>query len=505
MSLATKQQMSRHPNITVLSQQDLERRFRKSYPWRPLPSPLSLVKLYVETEKPKNLMLDEVPLETSWCRELLTFAMRTVLSLGIQKSTALSLFFFTPVSLIFLIPFNFSSLSFLVWAFLWTVVLFLPWLHLGAKVSETVVFLASSTFIALFIMAFFLVASMVPEVLILLILLVPLAVWLISGILLPQRFHLSKTSNILLALPPLLLPEANLWIALHSAPLTDNIEGLLKPVEKEKVEDMRSKLRTKFCCPSLRHNLRNSYTVATTGIKTWSGMIQGSKALPCATPPPSPPSLTDGAVFKPLLIPLSSPNQLGNAVAHAYTRLGKPEAFVVLLDNMNLTGRIEMGLKLEGVTVTSYNRPEERVPCEAFLSNPVGAFITTGVLFSGMEASCIIWVTGDNSIMVNSNKQRAIEKICVINTDMKDSVTQFFNMSIESTFAKCQSPWLSRTYQCQSCTNRPVLCPSRSAICHPDCRTLWVVAAFLFQFLLPSSCSYNPCSCASSGICKLKK
>ena len=140
MSLATKQQMSRHPNITVLSQQDLERRFRKSYPWRPLPSPLSLVKLYVETEKPKNLMLDEVPLETSWCRELLTFAMRTVLSLGIQKSTALSLFFFAPVSLIFLIPFNFSSLSFLVWAFLWTVVLFLPWLHLGAKVSETVVF-----------------------------------------------------------------------------------------------------------------------------------------------------------------------------------------------------------------------------------------------------------------------------------------------------------------------------------------------------------------------------
>ena len=109
MSLATKMQMSRHSRITVLSQQDLELRFKQCHPWRPLPSPLSLVKLYIEEENPNNLVVDEVPLETTWWRELVTFMMRKVLNVGIQKSTAFSLFFFIPVSLIFLIPLSKSD------------------------------------------------------------------------------------------------------------------------------------------------------------------------------------------------------------------------------------------------------------------------------------------------------------------------------------------------------------------------------------------------------------
>ena len=505
MSLATKQQMSKHPSMTVVSQQDLEQRFREANPWRPLPSPLSLVKLYIEKEKPSNLIVDEVPLETTWWRELITFAMRTVLSLGIQKSTAFAIIFFIPVSLISLIPFNFSCPSFLFWALFWIIILFLPWLHVGENVPEQAVFLASSVCIALFICALFYFVSVAPEILPFLILLVLLGIWLLTGILTSRRFSLSKTSTILLSLPGLLPSESNLWMALHSAPLTDNIKGLLKNVKKEEVEEMRTQLNAKFCCPSLRHNLRNSHVVATTGIKTWSGMTYGSRALPCATPPPSPPFLTRGARFEPLFIPLSSSNQLGDAIEHAYIRLDKPEAFVILLDKMNLKRSVEAGLRNIGVPVATYSTPEEKGSCKAFLSNPTGALMTNGILFSGMESSCIIWVTGDNSVMVNSNKQRAIEKICVINTDMKDCATEFKNMDIDDTFAKCHSPWLSRTYKCVSCPNKPALCPSCSVICHPDCHSVWVVAAFLFQFILPSFCSYNPCSCASSGICKLKR
>ena len=66
MNLATKMHMSRHSSITVLSQQDLELRFRQCHPWRPLPSPLSLIKLYIEEKHPNNLIVDEVPLETTW-------------------------------------------------------------------------------------------------------------------------------------------------------------------------------------------------------------------------------------------------------------------------------------------------------------------------------------------------------------------------------------------------------------------------------------------------------
>ena len=64
MSIANKIDFANNPNITVLSQQDLEEKYREEHPWWPsVPSPLFLIKFYIEKEKPKHLMVDEVPLE----------------------------------------------------------------------------------------------------------------------------------------------------------------------------------------------------------------------------------------------------------------------------------------------------------------------------------------------------------------------------------------------------------------------------------------------------------
>ena len=64
MSIANKIDFANNPNITVLSQQDLEEKYREEHPWWPsVPSPLFLIKFYIEKEKPKHLMVDEVPLK----------------------------------------------------------------------------------------------------------------------------------------------------------------------------------------------------------------------------------------------------------------------------------------------------------------------------------------------------------------------------------------------------------------------------------------------------------
>ena len=70
MSIANKIDFVNYPTITVLSQQDLEEKYRVAYPWihhlqRGNPSPLSLLKFYIEKEKPRHVMVDEVPLEIS--------------------------------------------------------------------------------------------------------------------------------------------------------------------------------------------------------------------------------------------------------------------------------------------------------------------------------------------------------------------------------------------------------------------------------------------------------
>ena len=73
MSIANKLDFAKyHQNITILSQQDLEEQYRQVHPRQKVPSPLSLVKFHIEMEKPQHLMVDEVPLERSTRRQLLT-------------------------------------------------------------------------------------------------------------------------------------------------------------------------------------------------------------------------------------------------------------------------------------------------------------------------------------------------------------------------------------------------------------------------------------------------
>ena len=63
MSIANRIDFAKYPDITVLSQQDLEEKYRQTNPGQKVPSPLSLVKFYIEKEKPRNLIVDELPLE----------------------------------------------------------------------------------------------------------------------------------------------------------------------------------------------------------------------------------------------------------------------------------------------------------------------------------------------------------------------------------------------------------------------------------------------------------
>ena len=75
MSIATKLDFAQYPNITVLSQQDLENHYRESHPWRLwlpsplsllwLPSPLSLLERYLSEVQTENVMVDEAPMETN--------------------------------------------------------------------------------------------------------------------------------------------------------------------------------------------------------------------------------------------------------------------------------------------------------------------------------------------------------------------------------------------------------------------------------------------------------
>ena len=73
MSIANKLDFAKYPAITVLSQQDLEEKYKKEHPWHPwIPSPLSLLKFYIEKEKPQHVMVDEVPFDKSTWKQLLT-------------------------------------------------------------------------------------------------------------------------------------------------------------------------------------------------------------------------------------------------------------------------------------------------------------------------------------------------------------------------------------------------------------------------------------------------
>ena len=93
MSIATRLDMANYPAITVLTQQDLEAYFRKLHPLRPLPSSLKLIRFYIEQEQPVNVFADEIPMERSICRRVLTlwnwvFFAKYLFPLGLGISVA---------------------------------------------------------------------------------------------------------------------------------------------------------------------------------------------------------------------------------------------------------------------------------------------------------------------------------------------------------------------------------------------------------------------------------
>ena len=157
--------------------------------------------------------------------------------------------------------------------------------------------------------------------------------------------------------------------------------------------------------------------------------------------------------------------------------------------------------------------------CKTFFENQVGALITTPDLFSGMEAANVIWVTdGDDGDLRRSNKLRAIEKLCVIdtsgyNSNLDPTIESGFEVDIE--FARCQYQMGGSLFNCQShlgaCHQAIVICHSCAVVCHQSCEVEEHSAKEL------SSCSYrtlflsslgfgvlfpcNPCSCPASGQC----
>ena len=329
MSIANKLDFANYPNVTVLSQQDLEEKYRKEYSWRPwLPSPLSLLKFYIEKEKPQHVMVDEAPFETS----------------------------------------------------------------------------------------------------------------------LMNACDLDKTGSLLNSLLPLFPQSSFLWLALHSSPLTDylpSVQRNFSGLSKETLENWRSRLSQTFTIPTLQHNLRNSNEVASAsrlGIGASSNSPQ-SEALPTAPAPRPLPTLPPTPLCLPILLPLHSNSQLGEAIRHIAS-LEEPGTLVVLLDDLNQQDVVKTSLAQEGLNVVTYTKPAERTSCKKFLENPKGALVTTSHLFSGMEAANVICVrVKANTVLQRSNRLRAIHRLCLISStfDTKFDEVRQGTWMYKHTFEKCHN------------------------------------------------------------------
>ena len=121
-----------------------------------------------------------------------------------------------------------------------------------------------------------------------------------------------------------------------------------------------------------------------------------------------------------------------------------------------------------------------------------------------MEAANVIWVKDSfKNAPQRSNMLRAIHKLGVIDTD-SSSWTVGTGFKVDDTFAKCHcyKPWIGNLYWCKSCRiSQPILLCRRCAdVCHPSCGREFT----MFRSVLHLVLQYNPCSCQTSGRCKLK-
>lgn len=479
MNIANKIDFENYPTITVLSQQDLEEKYREQHPWIPyVPSPLAQIKLFIEKEKPKHLMVDEVSLEESSPMQLIGFPPRMT-----SKWKQLVML---PNLIVGLPAFSFSEEVAMGYWFLLSIIWFL-WGGFLVYFSTTfLVHLGGAVWVAIIIGG--------------------LMLWSWVGAY-TDPLDLDKTRSLLISLPPLLSSSSSiLWVALHSSPLTDHSVGLsLRGLRKEKLESWKSSLAPTFRTPTLKHNLRNSHEVASVrGLKDiFFSFSPESKALPTAPAPRPLPSLPASPVCKPLLIPLHSVSQLGEAIKSAYASLESPDALVVLLDDINQHEIVKSSLAQQTSPIVTYTKPTEGRDCGNFLRHPVGALITSSQLFSGMEAANVIWVKDPRKVGLHrSSRLRAIHKLCLIDTNSNYNwSTATTGLEADGTFAKCHRPWFGRLYRCKTCNAQPILCQHCAYVCHQTCE----IDQAEFRSILHAFLQYNPYSCKSSRICKLNK
>ena len=514
MSLATKIQMEEHSNITVLSSQDLVKYFRKQNPWyRSLPSELGLLRFYIQRVwfqnayrkfffenfriqhlklyfslsslilnfqflmltdfeilqkmKPSNIFVDEAPLETSWLPQMMLLPVYTLIAMNkpLTDSLVKLLFFylFSSISCLFFSKIIDNYYPLLFWLFI---------------ISGSLLWLGMSAII------FY-----------------------------SQCLHkLSKTTNVLKSVVDQLNNSSSsfLWIALQSNLFNENGCGI--QVQKKDMEDWRKILTAshRFCCPMLRHNLRNSKAATDLHFNTFIGTSTTvPRSVDIASIPKAPPSLSPTATENSLYIPLSSSSKLKDAVAHAYNHqvFGKPKAVIVILEDENLLDDVVAGLSQTGLDVITYYTPGDRDKCEAFLRNPKGALVSNGLLLSGMEAACVIWVRGPNPTNSNSNTRRAIDKMCIICTDLRQMGQAWSyggTMIMDPTFLSCSAPWPSwfsrcRDKKCKCKTPKRIMCNSCVQACSNH-SVGWDWAQSVFHWVLFFR---NPCSCNALGECKL--
>ena len=309
-------------------------------------------------------------------------------------------------------------------------------------------------------------------------------------------FDLDKTGCLLKSLPPLFPSSSSfLWLALHSSPLNDSSFNL----SKKKFDKWKSSLAATFTLPTLKHNLRNSHEVASVrGIyASYTSKVLPtapySEVLPAAPAPRPLPTLPPTPACLPIILPLHPTSQLAEAVKHAYVMsLQSPATLVVLLDDINKLDVVKTSLAQLHLSVVTYTEKSESASCKTFLENPAGVLITTPTLFSGMEATNVIWVRSPyTASSERSSRLRAIEKLCIIDTrsNYKSRWTVATGLKADDTFAKCNKDWLGILDWWKSCYLLPIL--------------LWRQVA-VFRRFLHFILQYNPCSCKSPGGCQLK-
>ena len=203
MSIATRLDMANYPAITVLTQQDLEAYFRKLHPLRPLPSYLKLIRFYIEKEQPVNVFADEIPMERSICRRVLT---------------------------------------------LWNWVIFAKYLFpLGLGISVATLLL--HTLLATSVIGTIFALYNEDSLPILMTLIAILASWFLLGMV-TSPFSLASTTSLLTKLPTQLpSPSGHIWLALHSLPLTDNVDEAYSVLSNKELDEWRGKSDVNILSP----------------------------------------------------------------------------------------------------------------------------------------------------------------------------------------------------------------------------------------------------------------